>query len=205
MGKLFKERLILPTDGMSDSSIAAKKKMIGSGVRAFMEEENLVLTSEQHRRFLHTLYQYFWGFENLSENDVLEYLYEVYDFQSEDNQENIISSLIVAADKPLKYKSEKRWLLAFILVIIALVLYLQFFLEKPISMDQSLNLKKLVSDISACTNFSHMKIWNEVKSLDSIASLGESTSYKRFNEKQYFIASDWLINYKEKCIHEKNL
>lgn len=204
MGKLFKERLVLPTDGMSDSSIAAKKKIIGAGFRSFMEEENLSLAPEQHKRFLHTLYQYFWEVENVSENDVCEYLYEVYDFQSEDDPENIISSLIVAADKPLKYKSEKRWIIAFLLVIIALVFYLQFLPAKPISMDQSLHLKQLVSDASTCTNFSHMKIWNEVKKLDSITSLGESTSYKRFNEEQYFIARDWLITYKEKCIHEKN-
>jgi hypothetical protein len=204
MGKLFKERLVLPTDGMSESSIAARKKIIGAGARSFIEEENLNFTPTQHKRFLHTLYQYFWEIEGLSEADVVEYLYEVYDFQSEDDPENLISSLIVAADKPLKYRSEKSWLFAFILVIISLVIYLQLLPAKPISVDQSLHLKQLVSEISTCTNFSHMKIWNEVKSLDSISSIGESTSYKRFNEEQYLIALDWLIDYKERCTHEKN-
>ena len=57
----------------------------------------------------------------------------------------------------------------------------------------------MVSEISNCKNVSHMRIWADLKGLKQIQEIGNTTSYKNFNEDQFIISKNWLEKQKLEC------
>jgi len=195
----FKNKLSLPTKGMSSDEINKRRNLISSALRFFIDETKLQINSNQKQYLLDQLFTIFWTVENLQENDVVEYIYDIYDFNNTGDPDKIIESIILSADIKPKYRTERDWIIAFILVIIIAIAYVQSRPSPSISFEQSIELKNLVAKISKCMNVSHMKLWKDIKNLEQIKENGDNTSYKKFNVDQFNISKNWLKKQELEC------